>query len=84
MQFMPSTWRRWGTDASGDGVADPYDPQDAIFSAARYLDAAGARSDLRRAIFAYNHAELVRQRDPRARRGAAGRLRQLTRRLRAC
>ena len=56
MQFMPSTWRRWGTDASGDGVADPYDPQDAIFSAARYLDAAGARKDLRRAIFAYNHA----------------------------
>src|SRR4029078_8467116 len=45
MQFMPSTWRRWGTDASGDGVADPYDPQDAIFSAARYLDAAGARKD---------------------------------------
>ena len=57
MQFMPSTWRRWGIDASGDGVADPYDPQDAIFSAARYLDAAGARSDLRRAIFAYNHAD---------------------------
>ncbi|MDX6562358.1 MAG: hypothetical protein QOD65_2172 [Gaiellales bacterium] len=57
MQFMPSTWRRWGTDASGDGVADPYDPQDAIFSAARYLDAAGARNDMRRAIFAYNHAD---------------------------
>jgi soluble lytic murein transglycosylase-like protein len=57
MQFMPSTWRRWGTDASGDGVADPYDPQDAIFSAARYLDAAGARKDLRRAVFAYNHAD---------------------------
>ena len=57
MQFMPSTWRRWGVDASGDGVADPYDPQDAIFSAARYLEAAGARNDLRRAIFAYNHAD---------------------------
>jgi len=57
MQFMPSTWRRWGVDASGDGVADPYDPQDAIFSAARYLEAAGARTDLRRAIFAYNHAD---------------------------
>jgi soluble lytic murein transglycosylase-like protein len=56
MQFLPSTWRRWGIDASGDGIADPYDPQDAIFSAARYLDAAGARRDLRRAIFAYNHA----------------------------
>jgi soluble lytic murein transglycosylase-like protein len=56
MQFLPSTWRRWGVDASGDGVADPYDPQDAIFSAARYLEAAGARTDIRRAIFAYNHA----------------------------
>jgi soluble lytic murein transglycosylase-like protein len=57
MQFLPSTWRRWGVDASGDGVADPYDPQDAIFSAARYLDAArGARGDIRRAVFAYNHA----------------------------
>ena len=44
MQFLPSTWRRWGVDASGDGIADPYDPQDAIFSAARYLNAAhGAR-----------------------------------------
>jgi soluble lytic murein transglycosylase-like protein len=56
MQFLPSTWRRWGVDASGDGIADPYDPQDAIFSAARYLEAAGARTDIRRAIFAYNHA----------------------------
>jgi soluble lytic murein transglycosylase-like protein len=56
MQFLPSTWRRWGVDASGDGIADPYDPQDAIFSAARYLDAAGARHDIRRAVFAYNHA----------------------------
>jgi soluble lytic murein transglycosylase-like protein len=56
MQFLPSTWRRWGVDASGDGIADPYDPQDAIFSAARYLNAAGARHDIRRAIFAYNHA----------------------------
>ena len=57
MQFLPSTWRRWGTDASGDGIADPYDPQDAIFSAARYLDAAGAQGDIRRAVFAYNHAD---------------------------
>jgi soluble lytic murein transglycosylase-like protein len=56
MQFLPSTWRRWGVDASGDGIADPYDPQDAIFSAARYLNAAGAPKDIRRAVFAYNHA----------------------------
>jgi hypothetical protein len=30
---------------------------DAIFAAARYLRAAGAEKDLRRAIFAYNHAD---------------------------
>jgi hypothetical protein len=56
MQFMPSTWRTWGVDATGNGVADPYNPVDAIFSAARYLHAAGASTNLSRAIFAYNHA----------------------------
>ena len=57
MQFMPETWLRWGTDGSGDGIADPWDPEDAILSAARYLAAAGAATDLPRAIFAYNHAQ---------------------------
>ena len=56
MQFLPSTWKRWGVDANGDGVADPYNPVDAIFTAARYLHAAGASDNLARAIFAYNHA----------------------------
>ena len=32
-------------------------PADAIFAAARYLAAAGGRTDLPRAIFAYNHAD---------------------------
>ncbi len=57
MQFMPSTWERWGMDADGDGVADPWDPEDAVYSAARYLAAAGAQTDISRAIFAYNHAQ---------------------------
>ena len=57
MQFMPSTWLRWGVDANGDGVADPWNPDDAIFSAARYLAAAGGGSDLYRAVYAYNHAD---------------------------
>jgi murein DD-endopeptidase MepM/ murein hydrolase activator NlpD len=57
MQFEPSTWMRWGVDANGDGVADPWNATDAIFSAARYLSAAGASSDLYRAVFAYNHAD---------------------------
>ena len=56
MQFLPSTWRQWGVDASGDGLADPWNPEDAIFSAARYLDAAGYQQSPSRSIFAYNHA----------------------------
>ena len=54
---MPSTWEMYGVDANGDGRKDPYNPVDAIFAAARYLKAAGAGDSLRRAIFAYNHAD---------------------------
>ena len=57
MQFMPQTWRAYGVDADGDGVANPDAPADAIFAAARYLEASGASTDLRGAIFAYNHAD---------------------------
>jgi cell wall-associated NlpC family hydrolase len=57
MQFMPSTWATYGVDANGDGVADPNNPEDAIFAAARYLSAAGMPADTYGAIYAYNHAD---------------------------
>ena len=57
MQFMPETWLQYGVDALGAGYADPYNPVDAIFAAARYLHAAGASANLRAAILAYNHSE---------------------------
>jgi len=57
MQFMPETWAMYGVDANGDGVADPNNPEDAIFAAARYLSAAGMPADTWGAIFAYNHAD---------------------------
>ena len=57
MQFMPSTWVRWGTDADANGVADPWNPVDAVYSAARYLAASGGATDIRRAVFSYNHAD---------------------------
>jgi len=57
MQFLPSSWKRFGVDANKDGRTDPYNPVDAIFAAARYLKAAGYEQDVRRAIFAYNHAD---------------------------
>ncbi|PTL56534.1 lytic murein transglycosylase [Paraconexibacter algicola] len=57
MQFIPSSWKAYGVDANRDGKKDPYNPVDAIFAAARYLKAAGADEDIRKAIFAYNHAD---------------------------
>jgi hypothetical protein len=57
MQFIPSSWKAYGVDANNDRRKDPYNPVDAIFAAARYLRAAGSETDLRRAIFAYNHAD---------------------------
>lgn len=41
MQFIPGTWRTWGSDGDGDGVADPHDLDDAAYSAARYLCGGG-------------------------------------------
>jgi murein DD-endopeptidase MepM/ murein hydrolase activator NlpD len=57
MQFMPSTWLRWGVDADGDGVADPWRAADAIYAAARYLAASGGQTDIARAVYSYNHAQ---------------------------
>ncbi|MDX6606399.1 MAG: hypothetical protein QOD14_939 [Solirubrobacterales bacterium] len=57
MQFMPSTWAEYGVDANNDGTTDPSNPNDAIFAAARYLQAAGMPGDPEGAVFAYNHAD---------------------------
>jgi hypothetical protein len=58
MQFLPSTWRRYGVDVNNDGFQDPYNPADAIFAAARYLQQAGGNRDIRAAVFAYNHSQV--------------------------
>jgi peptidoglycan LD-endopeptidase LytH len=48
----------YGVDANGDGKADPWDIEDAVFSAANYLASNGAADgDIERAVFAYNHSE---------------------------
>ena len=59
MQFLAATWAAYGVDGNGDGVADRYNPVDAIYGAAHYLCANGAGDPrrLRGAIFRYNHAD---------------------------
>ncbi len=56
MQFLPSSWTIYGVDGNGDGTKDPYNPWDAIFAAANLLKQSGAATNLRGAIFAYNHS----------------------------
>jgi membrane-bound lytic murein transglycosylase B len=61
MQFMPSTFTAYAVDGNRDGQLDPWNHQDAIFSAARYLCASGASrgtpEGIHAALLAYNHAE---------------------------
>ncbi|MFP3357435.1 lytic transglycosylase domain-containing protein [Planococcus sp. SIMBA_143] len=48
----------YGVDADGDGLADPYNLEDALHSAANYLAQNGAaEGDLERAIYRYNHSD---------------------------
>ncbi|MET7619611.1 lytic transglycosylase domain-containing protein [Streptomyces sp. NPDC005408] len=61
MQFIPSTWEKWGQDANADGRRDPNNIYDAALAAGRYLCADGrdlaVKSDLDRAILGYNHSQ---------------------------
>ncbi|AXJ10916.1 lytic transglycosylase domain-containing protein [Arthrobacter sp. PM3] len=61
MQFIPSTWQLAGRDGNGDGVADPFNIDDAALSAATYL--CGHGRDLTTAqgwtdaIYSYNQSD---------------------------
>ncbi|MFZ0323061.1 MAG: lytic murein transglycosylase [Actinomycetes bacterium] len=60
MQFLPSTFAGYAVDGNGDGVADIWNPSDAIYSAARYLCANGGGhgpAGLYAALWHYNHAD---------------------------
>jgi hypothetical protein len=57
MQFEPGTWAQYAVSVTDpSGKADPDDPQDAIYTAARYLHASGAPGSWSTATFAYNHS----------------------------
>jgi membrane-bound lytic murein transglycosylase B len=60
MQFLPSTFAGYAVDGDRDGVADIWNPSDAIYSAARYLCANGGGNGpqgLYNALWRYNHAD---------------------------
>lgn len=60
VQFIPTTWARWGRDGNDDGVEDPQNLYDAALGAGAYLCGAApldTDDDLRRAFLRYNVSE---------------------------
>jgi cell wall-associated NlpC family hydrolase len=61
MQFEPATFAEYAVDGDHDGQLSPYDPADAVYTAAAMLCASGAASGtaagIRQAVFAYNHSQ---------------------------
>ncbi|MEC3974342.1 C40 family peptidase [Amycolatopsis sp. H20-H5] len=61
MQFLSYTFAsviaRHPIPAGGADPPSRYDPHDAIYAATYYLCDSGAQQDVRKAIFAYNHAD---------------------------
>jgi cell wall-associated NlpC family hydrolase len=60
MQFEPTAFAQYAVNADLGKPLSPYDPADAIYTAAAMLCATGARggspSGIEQAVFAYNHA----------------------------
>jgi hypothetical protein len=61
MQFLPSTWVKWGADGNGDGRTDPENVFDASLAAGRYLCADSSllstSGGLHDALLRYNNSE---------------------------
>lgn len=59
LQFISSSWDRWGADGDADGTADPLDLDDAALAAGRYLCAddhdLATASGWNAAVHSYNH-----------------------------
>lgn len=60
MQFIPTTWQRWGADGNADGKIDPNNIFDATLAAGRYLCAhdrdLSTAPGLRAAVLSYNYS----------------------------
>ncbi|HZE03166.1 MAG TPA: lytic murein transglycosylase, partial [Pseudonocardiaceae bacterium] len=60
MQFIPSSWRAYGVDGNGDGVANPNNVYDSTITTGIYLCSGGTDlsnpAQLQAAVFRYNHS----------------------------
>lgn len=64
MQFIPTTWQSWKTDADNDGQTDPNDLDDSTLAAAKYLCSGGrdmsTAAGWQSAILSYNDVQVYR------------------------
>jgi len=64
MQFIPTTWQSWKTDADSDGQTDPHDLDDSTLAAAKYLCSGGrdlsTAAGWENAILSYNDVQVYR------------------------
>lgn len=56
MQFLPSTWRHYQWDCTGDGRADITNAYDSICTGAHYIGTGLTGYSLERSIYSYNHS----------------------------
>lgn len=56
MQFLPSTWRHYQWDCTGDGKADITNAYDAICTGAHYIGTGLTGYSLERSIYSYNRS----------------------------
>ncbi len=60
MQFLPETWKQYGADGNGDGIADPQNLFDAALTAGKYLCHGGLNmhdlAQQTKAILRYNNS----------------------------
>ncbi|WP_051405146.1 peptidoglycan DD-metalloendopeptidase family protein [Bacillus cihuensis] len=47
----------YGRDGNGNGIASPWEIEDAVFTTAYYLSKSGFSNNVDKAIYAYNHAD---------------------------
>jgi membrane-bound lytic murein transglycosylase B len=81
MQFIPTTWARWGSDGDGDGRINPQDVDDAAYATGRYLCGTGKRLGSRdgwlRAVVTYNQSTAYVRKTSRTATGYADSSRRL-------
>ncbi len=55
-QFIPSSWRIFGSDGNGDGIADPHNVYDAVGAMRRHLCPDGQIVNIEAAVYSYNRS----------------------------